>query len=105
MPVPNASRLAAALALPAVLGAQRAVPPSDTEPPAPRVGDVVRLRTRWLDARGRGIGCEARVAAIVSDTVVVRNASRWAGCPRQEYPADVMALQVARGSHGSRLAH
>jgi hypothetical protein len=70
-----------------------------------QVGDRVRVRTSVADTRGRPIGCDARVSALAGDTLVLTNASRWAGCPARAYPADAVGLQVVRGDHGSRLAH
>jgi hypothetical protein len=107
--LPNVRLLALAV-VPTALGAQRLASRdatrSDTLPPTPVAGDLVRVRTRAVDARGRGIACDARVTAVAGDTVVLQNVSRWAGCPRQDYPADVVTgMQVARGRRGSRLAH
>lgn len=73
---------------------------------AVQVGDLVRLRTQPVDGVGPGARCQARVAAIGGDTLMVTNVSRWGGCPRQTYgPNAIRSLDVARGHRGSRLLH
>jgi hypothetical protein len=108
--MPHATRLALTLALsvPAALGAQAGAQPAapDSAPVGVRAGETVRLQARSRDAEGRRIDCDARVSALVADTLVLENVGRWSPCPRRAYaPDDVASLRVMRGHRGSRLMH
>ncbi len=71
-----------------------------------RVGDRARIRTVGRDANGWRVDCEGRVTAIVGDTVVIENASRWSGCPRKLYDASELSqTEFAYRSRGSRVLH
>lgn len=98
--VPNAIALLLAIA-PLAAGAQSASADS-----SPRVGQLARFRAEGADAHGRRIACDARIAAIAGDTLVLQPTSRWDACPRQTYATStVSSLQLARGTHGSRGVH
>jgi len=80
------------------------VPPPAAPTQAVRPGERLRFRFAPLDTHARPRRCSARVVRLAGDTVVV---GATAGqCPRGDVPATtITALEVARGSHGSRLAH
>jgi hypothetical protein len=67
--------------------------------PTPRAGERVRVRIVGSETASIGLRCTGSVAAVDEDTVVLGQPRT---CPVGLHLAD---LRVARGSHGSRLAH
>ena len=67
--------------------------------PTPRPGEQVQVRVVGPATAPVGVRCAGSVAALAGDTVVLGQPRT---CPAGSYDAD---LRIARGHHGSRLAH